>query len=92
MEVGKDTVIIGSVPQNLKAGNGSVIIGQTDANGNTILNGSMAVGRGAKAGAGSIAIGAEAAANTKLEGNQSILQKIFKAVVGWGFSCFFRLS
>ncbi len=95
MEIGKDTVVIGGVPQNLKAGDGSVIIGQTDPNGNTILNdfmGSVAVGRGAKAGLRASAIGAEAAANAKLEDNQSILQKIFKAAMECGFFWFFKGS
>lgn len=60
MKVGKDSVVIGNVPPNIQVGDGSVIIGATDARGNTIINTPMAVGRGAHAGPGSIAIGAGA--------------------------------
>src|ERR1035437_6149883 len=62
MKIGKDAVVIGNVPPHIEVGDGSVIIGATDANGNTIINQPMAVGRGAKAGPGSIAIGAFAGA------------------------------
>jgi len=62
METGKDSVVIGNIPIGTKIGDGSVIIGATDGNGNTIINTPMAVGRGAKAGKESIAIGAFAGA------------------------------
>jgi Pyruvate/2-oxoacid:ferredoxin oxidoreductase gamma subunit len=62
MKIGKDSVVIGNVPAHLEVGDGSVIIGATDANGNTIINQPMAVGRGARAGLSSIAIGAFAGA------------------------------
>ena len=62
MKVGKDSVVIGNVPQHVQVGDGSVVIGATDAHGNTIINTPMAVGRGAHAGSGSIAIGAFASA------------------------------
>lgn len=58
MKVGKDSVVIGSVPPNTQVGDYSVVIGATDARGNTMINSPMAVGRGAHAGPGSIAIGA----------------------------------
>ena len=62
MKVGKHSVVIGDVPSTSHIGEGSVVIGATDSNGNTILNTPMAVGYGAKAGPGSIAIGAFAGA------------------------------
>jgi hypothetical protein len=62
MKVGKDSVVIGNVPPNSQVGNGSVVIGATDSQGNTIIDRPMAVGRGAQAGPGSIAIGAFAGA------------------------------
>jgi len=62
MKVGKDSVVMGNVPANLEVGDGSVVVGATDANGNTILNQPMAVGRNARSGPGSIAIGANAGA------------------------------
>jgi len=62
MKTGKDSVVIGNVPPNSEVGEGSVVIGATDANGNTIINQPMAVGRGAKAGKNSISIGAYASA------------------------------
>ncbi|WP_310462950.1 hypothetical protein [Sphaerotilus sp.] len=58
MKTGKYSVVIGNVPPTSNIGEGSVVIGATDSNGNTILNTHMAVGYGAKAGPGSIAIGA----------------------------------
>jgi len=64
MKVGKDTVVIGNVPSNTEVGDGSVVIGATDSNGNTILNTPMAIGRNASAGPGSIAIGAGANAGS----------------------------
>ena len=64
LKVGKDSVVMGNV--NGEVGDGSVVIGPTDNQGNTILNQSMAVGRGAKAGPGSIAIGANAGAGSEL--------------------------
>ena len=62
MEVGKESVVMGNVPKDAKVGDGSVVIGATDANGNTIIDQPMAVGHGAEAGPGSIAIGAGAKA------------------------------
>ncbi len=62
LKVGKDSVVMGNVPDDIDVGDGSVVIGATDSHGNTILNQPMAVGRGAKAGPGSIAIGAGAGA------------------------------
>jgi len=62
MKTGKHSVVIGNVPSNSNIGEGSVVIGATDAHGNTILNQPMAVGFGAKAGPNSIAIGAFAGA------------------------------
>ena len=64
MKIGRDSVVIGNVPPHSEVGDGSVVIGATDAHGNTIINQPMAVGRGAKAGPGSIAIGAFAGAGT----------------------------
>jgi hypothetical protein len=61
IRTGKDSVVIGDVQGDV--GDGSVVIGPTDANGNTIINQPMAVGRGASAGPGSIAIGASAGSN-----------------------------
>jgi hypothetical protein len=66
MKVGKDAVVIGNVSPRVEVGDGSVVIGATDAHGNTILNQSMAVGRGAQAGYGSTAIGAFAGAGGSL--------------------------
>jgi Leucine-rich repeat (LRR) protein/GTPase SAR1 family protein len=57
-EIGDDSVVYGNVPFNLKVGNRSVVVGSTDANGNTILDRSMAVGYGAQAGENGISIGA----------------------------------
>ena len=62
MKTGKHSVVIGNVSGHSDIGEGSVVIGATDANGNTIINTPMAVGYGAKAGLGSIAIGAFAGA------------------------------
>jgi len=59
-KIGKDAVVMGNVSSNLEVGDGSVVIGSTDSNGNTILNQQMAVGRNAQAGPQSIAIGAGA--------------------------------
>jgi hypothetical protein len=61
---GQDSVVMGHVPDNSRIGEGSVVIGPTDSNGNVILNHSMAVGRGACAGPGSISIGAFAGAGS----------------------------
>jgi len=58
--VGNDCVVIGDVSGYV--GDGSVVIGATDARGNTIINTPMAVGKGARAAPGSIAIGAYASA------------------------------
>ena len=60
--VGNDSVVMGQVSPNAKIGDRSVVIGATDARGNTILNQPMAIGNGACAGPGSIAIGANAGA------------------------------
>jgi hypothetical protein len=65
MKVGKDSVVYGNIPHNSEIGDGSVVVGATDARGNTIFNTSMAVGRGAFAGPGSIAIGANASAGMR---------------------------
>lgn len=63
LNIGEDSVVIGNVPyQNV--GNRSVVIGPTDSNGNTILNGTMAIGYSASAGENSIAIGAYAGAGS----------------------------
>jgi hypothetical protein len=58
--IGKDSVVIGNVTGTV--GDGSVVIGPTDAHGNTIINTPMAVGRNAYADETSIAIGAGASA------------------------------
>ena len=76
MRLGKDNVIIGNVPSDLEAGDGNVIIGATDAHGNTIINTPMAVGRDAKAGPGSIAIGAGAGAGSAVTLGEAIQQLI----------------
>jgi len=60
MKIGKDSVVMGNVPQNIEVGEGCVVIGPTDARGNTIINQPMAIGRNAQAGTNSIAIGAGA--------------------------------
>jgi len=65
MKTGKHSVVIGNVPNNSDIGEGSVVIGATDARGNTILNQPMALGFGAKAGPNSIAIGAFAGAGVQ---------------------------
>lgn len=63
IDVGKDAVAMGRIPDGSKIGDGSVVIGATDDKGNTILNqGGLAVGKGATAGPNSIAIGAKASA------------------------------
>lgn len=54
--------MIGHVPQGSEIGEGSVVIGATDAHGNAIFTTPGAFGFGAKAGAGSIAVGAFAGA------------------------------
>lgn len=64
IKTGKDSVVMGNVEGEV--GEGSVVIGPTDSQGNTIINQSMAVGRGASAGPGSIAIGAGASAGSEL--------------------------
>jgi hypothetical protein len=59
--LGTDAVGYGTIPDGTKIGNGSVLVGPTDSNGNTILNhGGTAIGRGATADPTSIAIGANA--------------------------------
>ena len=62
MKIGKDSVVMGQMPADAEIGEGCTIIGATDANGNTILNTTMAVGKGAFAGPGGIAIGTGAGA------------------------------
>lgn len=62
--VGKDSVVIGNVSGNV--GDNSVVIGAMDANGNVILNQSMAIGKNAYASEGSIAIGTNAGAGSQL--------------------------
>ncbi len=64
MIVGKESVVYGNVPANAEIGDGSVVIGPTDKNGNTILNpsGSTAIGAGARAGQNALAVGAGAVA------------------------------
>lgn len=64
LHVGTDSVVMGNVQGNI--GDGSVVIGPTDSNGNTILNQTMAVGRNARAGHGSIAIGVNAMAGSEV--------------------------
>jgi hypothetical protein len=57
---------MGSIPDGSKIGDRSVVVGPTDADGNTILNrGGLAVGNGAKADSTSIAIGAHANAGSR---------------------------
>jgi hypothetical protein len=61
ISVGKDSVAMGRIPDGSKIGDGSVVVGATDINGNTVLNqGGLAVGRGATTDPTSIAIGAGA--------------------------------
>ena len=67
MKIGEDSVVMGNVPSSTNVGDRSVVVGTTDANGNTIHNQPMAVGYGAKAGPGSIAIGAHANAGVSTE-------------------------
>lgn len=76
LNVGEDAVVIGNIKGNI--GNGSVVIGATDSNGNTIINKPMAVGRNAKAGPGSIAIGANAGAGSEVFILLTELKNIFK--------------
>jgi hypothetical protein len=64
LNLGKDAVVVGRVPPNSRIGDGSVVIGPTDSNGNVILNAPMAAGRCAYAGPGSISIGAGAGAGS----------------------------
>jgi len=71
--IGDDAVVMGNVPSTTKVGNGSVVIGPTDAHGNTIINQPMAVGHNAQAGPNSIAIGAGAGAGAT-HGNGSTPQ------------------
>jgi hypothetical protein len=61
MKIGKDAVVMGNVSPDTEVGDGSVVIGPIDAQGNTIIQ-PMAVGRNAQAGPQSIAIGASAGA------------------------------
>lgn len=64
LKVGKDSVVYGNVEGEV--GDGSVVIGPTDTNGNVILNNTMAIGRGAWAGPNSISIGAGAGAGQQV--------------------------
>lgn len=68
MKVGKHSVVMGNVRSDAEIGEGCVVIGATDANGNTILNTPMAVGYSARASENSIAIGAFAEAGIRLPG------------------------
>ena len=74
MKIGKDSVVIGKVPSNIQVGDGSVVIGATDSQGNTIINQPMAVGHGAQAGPDSIAIGAFAGAGVVQQQSLTNLQ------------------
>ncbi len=74
MKLGKDNVIIGSVPSDLEIGDGNVIVGATDVNGNTMINTPMAVGRDAQAGPNSIAIGADAKAGSAVTLGEALHQ------------------
>jgi hypothetical protein len=65
MKVGRESVVMGTVPQNIEVGDGSVVIGATDNCGSTNLTTPMAVGKGAFAGPRSIAIGAYAGAGMR---------------------------
>ena len=91
IKTGKDSVVIGDVSGEV--GDGSVVIGATDANGNVILNQPMAVGRNAKAGPGSIAIGAGAGAGTGaeiamvLEQINQIVQNTNEPSINWLIYC-----
>jgi hypothetical protein len=58
--VGNDSVVMGNVPPTARVGDRSVVIGATDANGNTILTRPMTVGHNAHGGPNSIVIGADA--------------------------------
>jgi len=58
--VGDDSVVMGRVSPNARVGDRSVVIGATDAHGNTILNQPMVVGHNAHGGPNSIVIGADA--------------------------------
>lgn len=59
---GSHSVVIGHVPSGLSVGKDSVVIGPTDANGNTII-GPMIVGHGAHGCPGDTVIGSNASAN-----------------------------
>jgi hypothetical protein len=72
VKTGKDSVVIGNIGLNAEIGEGSVVIGATDAFGNTIINQPMAIGRGAVAGPGSIAIGAGARAGVSVDGSRDL--------------------
>jgi hypothetical protein len=58
--VGSDSVVMGQVSPNARIGDRSVVIGATDAHGNTILTQPMVVGHNAHGGPNSIMIGADA--------------------------------
>lgn len=75
MKRGNDSVIIGNVPAWVEVGDRSVVIGPTDAHGNTIINTPGAIGYGASAEQGSIAIGAFANAG----GGQLLFPDAIKA-------------
>ena len=55
LDAGEESVVIGNIEGSI--GNRSTIIGATDTNGSTILNHPMAVGHNASAGQNAIAIG-----------------------------------
>jgi hypothetical protein len=74
MKIGKDAVVMGNISPDTEVGDGSVVIGSTDAQGNTIINQPMAVGRNAQAGPQSIAIGAGAGFNTSEDLTSAVAQ------------------
>jgi hypothetical protein len=73
MKIGKDAVVMGNISPDTEVGDGSVVIGSTDAQGN-IINQPMAVGRNAQAGPQSIAIGAGAGFNTSEDLTSAVAQ------------------
>lgn len=81
MKVGKHSVVMGDVPTDADIGEGCVVIGATDAWGNTILNTPMAVGYGAKASPGSIAIGAFAGAGACVQTLQEGFEPLIRMAV-----------
>lgn len=72
LDAGEDSIAIGNIEGSI--GNRSIIIGATDANGNTTLNHPMAVGHNASAGQNAIAIGTGAKAG--IESNISAISSM----------------